>query len=322
MNLGNLIDRAQELADRKDTAWDARVRNWINEGIRAWGDTLPWPTLRRIQDFTFNSREDTARILTLPQHTAKVLRVADQTNSRPLIAGNQPDLDLPLMHLQNTSGLAFQWRELGVSATHNQPAVASTINVRSTVSDVHTVYLAGLAMDTSVSGTPDEQFWATEEISVSSSGVHTSSTLFLRLDTIGKSKEVAAGDVIIDDGTDRLARIRKDEFRTEYRQIELIGAPLDGTIFQIEFLLKPPSLRNTNDVAPPAVSSDYLIWYAASMIQRAQSNVQEAEILLGNADEVLDRIAKQEKNAGDQDWRAMPEPRYWANEDQYIWPIP
>jgi len=323
VNLGILIDKAQELADRKDTNWDARCKNWLNEGVEQWARKLPWPTLKQIEDFTFNSREPTARILTLPQYVDKILRVADDTNNRVLRPMANPDLDFPLTHLDNTAGAAFSFRELGLVAVHDQPAAASVLRVQSTVSDVLTVYVAGIALDTAASGTPDARFPAHEELVVGDSSIVSSTRLFVRVDTIGKSKEVALGDILVSTAADgQLARVYRDDFQPKYRQIELLSAPIGGTVFQIEYLLKAPRMRESNDFAPPAIDSTYLIWYCASMIHTAQGNVQEAAIAFARAEAILEREATFEKNAGDQDYRAFPEQAYWSGEDQYVWPIP
>lgn len=321
MKLGTLIDRGQELADRKDTSWDGRCTRFVNEAIKQWSTKLPWPTLQRAEDFTFNSRESTGRVLTLPQYVQKVLRVADDTNNVVLRPGNSPDLDFPNKHLDNAAGAALFYRELGFAALHKQPASAAAIRVQSTASDAATIYVSGLALDTSASGTPDELYLTREEIITSGSSITSGSKLFVRVDTIGKDVDSSNSDILVSTAADgQLARLCQDDEQTRYRQLELLNGPPDGTIFQIEYLLKPHPLRATNDHAPPAVDPDYIIWYVASMIHRAQGNIQEAEVLLARANEILEREATFEKNAGDQDFRSFPEPLYWAGENQYAWP--
>lgn len=320
MKLAELIDRAQELADRKDTSWDSRCRVWVNEAIGQWARQVPWPSLRRIEDFTFNSRENTGRRLTLPQYADKVLRVADDTNNLVLRAGANPDLDFPNKHLDNTAGAALFYRELGIVAVHDQPSVAAVLSVRPTVSEVLTVYVGGTAQDTTASGTPDEFYQAHEEIATTGSDAVAGTTLFVRVDTLGKSVENTAGDILVTTAADgQISRIYSDDWQPRYRQLELIGAPTDGTVFQVEYLLKPPRLQTSNDFAPCAVDPDYIIWYTAAQIKRAQGDIQDAELLRQRADRILEREASFEKNAGDQDYRSYPEPLYWASEDQYTW---
>lgn len=321
MKLSDIVDRAQELADRKDTKWDARCRRWTNEAIEQWALKLPWPTLKRSEDFTFDSREATGRILTLPQYVLKVLTVADDTNNRVVRRGENPDLDFPLKHLDNSATAALFFRELGFAAVHDQPAAAAALRAQSTVSDAVTIYVAGLAQDTAASGTPDQTYQARESIITSGSSITAGSTLFVRVDTIGKDSDSSNGDVLISTAADgQLARIYQDDDMSRYRQLEFLGAPTAGTVFQIEYLLKPHPLRASNDFPPPAVDIDYIIWYVTSMIHRAQGNVEEAEVFLARAEGILERNASFEKNAGDQDYRAFPESLYWANEDQYTWP--
>jgi hypothetical protein len=321
LNLDALIDRAQELADRKDRDWDSRCRRWLNEGVREWSRKLPWPTLRRTEDFTFLSRDTTGRLLTLPQRVDKVLRVADDSNNLVLLPGNNPDKDLPEQHLNNTAGTAVMWREVGIAAVTRQPSVAAVLNMQTAQSDLFTAYVAGSALDTAASGTPDGIYQAHEEVSISSSGVHSTSALFVSIDTIGKNKESSNGDVVFSTAADgQLSRLYRDDYRARYRQLELTPAPSDGTVYQVEYLLLPQEMRDVNDMPPPAVDDSFLIWYCAGMIQRAQGNVQEAEVFIQRASQILDREASFEKNTGDQDFRAFPEPLYWSNEDQYTWP--
>lgn len=319
MNLATLIDRAQELAGRKDTSWDVRTRRWLNEAQSQWATELPWPQLKKLEDFTFNSTEASGRVMVFPQRVHKVLRIGDETNKRRLIPASHPDLEFPSSHFQNTSGVALNWREIGAGAVTEQPTSATTLDFQTITSDVFSGYIAGLAQDTTASGTPNELYFNEEEVSISSSDVTTTAGLYVRIDTIGKNDTTTA-DVTVKNGSTTIARIPANAYRSEYRRIELTLAPSDGTVFQVEYSQKPRPLLENYQVPAPEVDTDFLVWYASSQIKRAQGNLQEAEFHMNRATQILQRRADFERNVGDQDFRAFPEPLYHADEDQYTWP--
>jgi hypothetical protein len=54
------------------------------------------------------------------------------------------------------------------------------------------------------------------------------------------------------------------------------------------------------------------------MTHEAMSEAQQSQIKLARAKEILNRRIHRETGFGDQDWRALPEAGFWANEDQYL----
>lgn len=310
MNLANLRTEAQRLAGRVDTDFNDRTRRWLNEAQEQWAIAVPWPTLVVEEDFTsFGTRQ-----LVLPQRVKQVQWVADKTNRRPLDASNAFDREFPSSFLGDTPGAPFFWREVGVQAVIAQPVVGA-LSVRTTASDVFSVYLEGLAEDTSASGTPNQYFVAREQINVSSSGVHSGATLFRELHTIGKDDYTPADVVVRDTSSNVISRISAHAYRAEYRRIEFVHIPTSGTVFRVRYLRAPTPLVEAWHIPHTSVDTEYLIWHASSLVHEAQGQAELAAIKMARAKEILDRRIYKESSHGDRDYRALPEPSYFGSDN-------
>lgn len=274
----------------------------------------PWPQLLREETFSTNG----SRSLMLPPRVKVLLWAADQTNQRPLDLMKHWDREFPDAFFGNTTGTAMVVRQMGISPVSRQPAAVGRLTFNTVSSDSVAVYVAGLAVDTNASGSAEALYYARETINVISDGTYTSTTLFARIDTLGKDDFTPADITVRDSASNLLARIPRDGYRTEYRQLDLLFIPPAGTQIAVQYLTAPEPMVDNAQVPHSSVDPEYLIWYAAGMIHEAQSEVQQSQIKFARAREILNRRIHKEKGFGDQDWRALPETGYWQDEDQYI----
>ena len=314
MNLANIVLESQRLAGRVDTTFFSRCRRWINEAQEQWALEVPWPTLVREESFPTNG----TRSLILPQRVKVVLWVADVENSRPIDVLKHWDREFPASLFQNTGGAPRFSRPMGIQASFRQPAAVGRLTFNTTVSDSFSVYVAGLALDTAASGTAEELYNAREVINIGGTTNYTSTTLWHSVSVLGKDDFTPADLTVRDSASNLIARVSRDAYRSEYRRIDLLLIPDAGTPIAVQYLGGPEPLIDNEQQPHPAVDIEYLLWYTAGMLHSAQGEEQASGIKLARAKEILNRRVLREKQFGDADWRALPEPGYWHNENQYL----
>lgn len=318
MNLLNLITESQRLAGRVDSNFNDRCRRWINEAQTQWAIGVPWSTLTRVETFAM----DGTALLTLPPRVLTVKWVLDKTNKHPIQPNDQLDKEYPWALSQNSPGSIQAWKELGVQPTARQPAASGTLNLFTTASDTFSVYVAGLAEATASSGTAEQYFPVHETVVVSTTGTFTTTKSYVRVEVLGKD-DYTNGDVVVRDASsNQLARIPADVLQSEYRVLQFVLTPDAGTLLDIFYIQKPATLVDNAQQPPPAVETDYLIWYAAGMMHAAQpGQEQDSMTKLARAQEILQRRINKDRKHGDKDWRGIPDPNYWNAEEQYEVPI-
>jgi len=310
MNLGNLITEAQRLAGRVDADWKSRTRRWLNEAQTQWAMEVPWLTLERVESFVTDGTSE----LILPSRVLTIRWVGDKTNQRPVDAGGAWDREYPSSYFGNTSGTLLFWRDKGITPLARIPTTTDRIWLQTTASDTFNVGISGLAVDTAASGTPDYFYEVSEQIVVINESAYTSTHDFYQIDAIGKD-DFTNGDILIYSGNNQIARLLANEYKTAYRRIEWLKIPPANTELRIAYIARPATLVSDYQIPHPAVDTEYLTWYAASMILTAMNQEDNAAIKRMRADEILRRRAVKERSHGDRDWRAYPEPSYWGSED-------
>lgn len=314
MNLGNLITEAQRLAGRVDSNFLSRTRRWLNEAQEEWALEVPWPTLIREENFLATGQ----RQLILPPRVKIPLAFGDATNYRPLDMLKHWDREFPGSFYGKTTGAARFVRPMGIVATVRDPATPGYLTVRTDQSDAINLSITGLTLDTTASGTPNYYVQSREVMIIGADTVYTSANQYAIVDSFGKD-DVGPGDFTLrDSASNVLAVLNRDAYGSEYRRIDLLHIPPAGTQITVQYLTGPAPLVDMAQVPHPSIDSEYLIWYAAGMLHEGQSEVQQSQIKLARAKEILNRRIHRETGFGDQDWRALPEPGYWANEDQYL----
>jgi len=316
MNFGTLVTEAQRLAGRVDSDWNSRTKRFLNEAVKQWAIELPWPTLKKIESFY----SDGSKTLVLPQRVLTIDWVGDKTNKNPLDAGGAWDRELPATYFGEVSGQALFWKDRGIFATQRDPAAIAPVQLTTTVSEVFSAYVSGLSYDSNASGTADAYYPVEEEVSITADGTYTTTNSYYQITSIGKNANTTGDVTVADSSGNRLARISKHNYEARYRKIDFLMKPPANTEIQISYYQRPPALVENYQVPPATVDTEYMIWYAASLIDLAQGKDQNSQLKRAHAEAILERRASKERGHGDQDIRSYPEPTYWGNEDEYTVP--
>ena len=316
MDVQTLIVAAQRLAGRVDVGFDDRSLNFLNEAIEAWAIALPWSTLRDTLTLTC----DGTRSLVFPDHVRTVRWLADVSSRRPIDARDFWDREAPDQYLGDTTGPASWWREEGVAPVYLQPteALPAQITFRTTVSDTFTCHLTGLSIDTTQSGTAGYRYFAEERINVAGSGPATSANFYVKVMSCGRSKR-AAVDTLILNGATQIGRIQANRQRSAYRRIEFLTIPGAGTQIRAGVIMQPGDLTEIWMNPHPSINLEFLRWYAAGLIHKAQNQSDQGELCIQRANQILSQRAYQEKMAGDKDLGCIPDQQYWGTEDVGSW---
>lgn len=315
MDVGTLINAAQELAGRKDEGFNARSLSFLNEAVEHWSLALPWSTLRTEIDLV---ADGTARLV-LPHFVRTVRWLADKSNARPIDPKEMWDREFPERKFNTSTGNASFWQEMGIEPVYRQPASAAQITARSTISDSFTVHLTGLTLDTTQSGTAGATFFTQEILSIVGSGPVTTSVFFTKLHSIGCSKTRDA-DLLVLNGSTQIGRIQGQEQEGIYRVVELADIPSAGTIIAAGILIQPNRLTLTTHVPHPSINPEYLKWFTVGLIHKAQNQVDMAEAAIVRANQILAQRVSQEKLGGDRDLGFIPDQQYWGSENFQAWP--
>jgi hypothetical protein len=315
MDALTIITQAQRRAGRVDAGFNARCYEFLNEGIARWALTIPWSTLRQTLDIP---SDGTSKIV-LPEYVASVQWLADKTNNNAMRNRDFWDREATSTYLQESSGAASWWKEAGLQPVYRQPSSASYISVRSDVSEGRSVYLSGISIDTSSSGTAAEKFFVDETLVIADGTGATSSNMYIEIHSVGKT-ERSDGDLRVVDATGQIARIPDGKFQCAYRTVEMIRKPAAGTIFRAGILLSPPPIYSAGQLPHTSITPEFLVWYVAGLIHKASNQTQEAELCLQRADRIMSQRAYAEKNFGERDWSAIPDSEYWQYENARSWP--
>lgn len=315
MHVGEIITQAQRLAGRVDPGFDSRVLRFVNEGIDHWARKIPWPTIRRVDDFVADGTSQ----LILPPHVLRAVWLADKSNKHPIAPLDPWDREYPGRYMGESTGPADFWREQGIVPVTVQPASPAFLQVITTASDSFNVHLSGYVRDTTASGTANYEVFAEEILSIGGTGTYTSATQFVRVMSIGKD-DVTNGDLLIYNGSALISRIHKNRYVSEYRRIEFLQTPAAGTQIRVGYLERPPPLTSSQQHPHPAIDTDFLIWWAAGMVHHAQNQKDMGDMYLARADAKLQDRIFAERMHGDRDQQGIPDQGYWDSESQYSWP--
>ena len=316
MNLQNLITGAQELAGRVDPNYNERTRKWINEGQSIWVSRRPWSALTREEDIQVGQGQ---KEVVLPQRCYVLRWIADKTNKCHIRPHSQLDRAFPSTYFGDGAGRSDFFKRIETVPVAAQPTVAANVQVALAQNESVSVYIAGLAHDTTASGTANEFYFAEETLSLSTTALSTSAKKYIRIDTFSKSA-TSAGDVRLLLGGSTLSRIEAHEFSAEYRKV-ILNRPTDvAKTLRIEYVQKPQPLVETYQHPHPSIDVEFLKNYAAHKIHQSLQQPELAQEKRSAAESILLNVAGRETGFGDQDYQIMPDMAYWNDEDSYSWP--
>jgi len=315
MDVATLISQAQQVAGRVDSAFQERTLRFLNEAVEKWALARPWNGLRKTVDVVC----DGTRYLVFPDFVRSVRLLTDLTNKKYLDYIENWDRQATHEYLSASTGAVAWWREEGIVPVYSQPATPSYVTVAgASASDVFTVHLAGTGLDTAASGTAGEVFFQEELITVNGTTTATSTRIYKDILSVGKDR-LTEGDLSIAVAGTQVGRVAANRWYTPYRRVELLRIPSAGTTLRAGVLCAPPQLHETGQVPHPSINPQYLIWYAAGVIHKAQNETDQAAVCFRQAAELLAQRDYQEQAFSDRDWTSAPDPNYWDYDAASAW---
>jgi len=300
------ITAVQNKTGRNDSGFDSRIREAINAAVRTWARLLPWPALEEVGDITHVG----GRYIYLPGRVNKLIWLMDTTNKEELRPSDQQwPLNYTNEYSEDTSGRATQFEESGLFPTLT--SVSGPIAIYSTdASDVAGVYIQGDLVPSGSSYSLEaiyNKYRGIENISTNGQTPVTTSNIFVAVQSIGKTADTD-GALIIQCGGKTIGIIGPLEDESTYRRFALMKVATAGTQFRYKGYIDPPKLIESNQIIPPEVSYDFVVWKATSDVFWDMRETERAMIAKKEAGQIAEQHIKQEKlfGAGDTG-RIVPE---------------
>ena len=215
MNLANLVTEAERLAGRVDSLFSAASGGGSMRRKNSGPGRAALAAAPARRSFT----TDGTRTLMLPPRVRTVLWAADQTDQRPLDNMKHWDREFPAAFFGNTSGAAQVVRQMGISAVSRQPAWwARSRSMRCLRTPSPSTSRAWRWTRTPPAARRALHY-ARETIPIASDGTYTSTTLFPA--STRWARTTSPADIQVRDGASNLlARIPRDAYQTQYRQLD------------------------------------------------------------------------------------------------------
>jgi len=299
MNWNELATQVKILTGRNDSAFDTRISEALNRGLREWGRVRPWESLKKVDTIVHNG----GRHLVLPADVERLIWIMDATNSYPIEASDrQWDRDAPYDYAQDVTGRATQWEPDGYVPTLT--GVSSYVELRYTASDNMTVYLQGWAL--AAGGTaPRDLYRVGESLNVTGTSPVTSANQYFSLTSVSKSTDVSGLLSVLSQGT-VVGRADQYEREARYQRIKFMKIPTAGTTFKYEYYAKTADRTGTAATPDPAVDEDFLVWFAASEIFMILREGTRATAAKRRAQEIADAVRAKDQMWGDFGARIIP----------------
>jgi hypothetical protein len=301
--VSSVIDQALQLANRVDAQHRERARLSVDRAVRYYAERVPWPSLIRTE--TFNATG--GRHLVLPQHVRAIITIGNKAQSEYVEPGTQWEKQYPNWQLNaKPTGNAFEWRHSGWVPVLAPPSVAQAIELNTTASDSQSVYVHGLAHDTTASGTVLEYF-STREIVVAQETPVAGNLAFkeilgIEADTLNKNNAIV---VRYADGT-LAARIEANERHSRYQRVEFLGVPAQGSAIEIRYYSDPAKVVSESQQIDPQVDEEFLVWRVAGDMHWMNQEAQASQAAWGKADSRIKERLHSENAHGDKLIQAIP----------------
>lgn len=310
MNFGTLVTEAQRLAGRVDSTIDDRTKKWLNQSLEEYFRSAPGGLLEEEDVFTADGNQ----FLYLPRHVRKINWIVSETNKNPVDRSERWDRRYTAGMVDRTKGGSYRWRELGWSPVAGQPTQASEIYFDPESAETVVCYVQGYVQDTTVSGSAALYEHLAEEFVTCVTGVEAATVRkWTKVITLGKAA-TSTGDVVAayTSGGTTVARVLAPDFMARYRRVQIYYEPSAGNQFRVNYQVYPFDLHNDNQILPPGVDRDYLVYRTAAKIHQAMGEVEEAAVKLNVARSILQDVAQEEETHGDQDFeQSIPSYEYW-----------
>lgn len=302
--VSDIVTQALRLANRVDPNYRQRALDAVDRNVRYFAERIPWPSLERRENFVANGSE----FFVFPSRVRSVISIGDRVRQDYVPPGDHFERQYPAWELgTKPAGGPFKWRHLGVVPVIQNPTAASTLTFNTTASDSQTVYVKGLAQDTTASGTSLEYFETSEIIVAQETPAATTNSyvevLALDADTLDKSNDIIFKYTT---GSVPAARMRANERRPNYQKIQWLAAPAAGNTLTVRYYTDPPKIVSESHELDPQISEDFLIWRTVGDLHWISEQPQAAQAAWDKADGLLQTKIQAQQNHGDRLEQAIP----------------
>ena len=299
--LGKFIDSCEHKSGFKSSEYRPTWIQFLNESIREFARSQPWPALEDFVDITADSK-----FFTLPHYIDTVISVFNVTHKHRIDREGDWDRNSPTIEADNTGGNVIAYDRVGYVALSKDP-VGYVWFKSGHASDTQTISFSGLISNSGASGALEKTF-ASSSVYASGTSPVTLTTLFTKFMSLSRSTE-SAGDFYFYDAGDSnrlIGFIGKDEISSAFQRLQLQYVPTSPQTLRVRFRYKIPRLVSEDSAPPPGVSDDFIVNYALSLHlseqeQHAKAQAQEAKAL-----RVLEKEANRDENFNEPHSRMCP----------------
>lgn len=289
-----VIDYAQQLANRVDPGWRTRTRHAVSRALKQWALKIPWASLRATEDFVLSGN----RTLVFPERVGQVIRIMDITNGRELGAtGNWPHRATGTF-AQDTAGNPSEWQDRGFVPFTSQLATDSTLQLAAGGSEAFEVRISGFVRDAAASGTALELQEHFEIMTMGGTEYTATSATWAQLTGIekefGTTNWLKARSPL---NAQVIAFIPPGEATVQHRAVDFIPVPPAGIQVRVEYFRKPEEIHSEDYPIDSAVDLEYLAWQAAGDLHWMMKEGQAAGRAWTKAREIIEaRLAQEKQN--------------------------
>ena len=293
MTLGQLIEACEFRTGYRDSAYTPRWISFINEAVREFARLQPWQGL---EDKVTLQALAGAEYLVLPHYVDTVVGLVNFSDTNVVDREGDFDRRDTADYVQGTVGRVFAYEKAGDVAVIRSPV--SALWFRSDhASDVHAVYVTGLAATSGASG-PLEQTYKELAITATGTSPITLSTLFTKIISISKSTDSRGAFFFFDAGADvqPVAYMGPTDTESRFKRLKLFPIPDTTKSLELRYRARIPLLRATEQAPHPAVKDDFVVSMAASLHWGEQQQVQKQLAMEAKANKLIAAEAHKDRN--------------------------
>ena len=289
-----VVQRAQELANRIDTNWNDRTRAAVSRALKFWAAKIPWPALKAEEDFLTTG----GKFLVFPERVGVILSVSDVANSRTLDPfGDWPQRE-PGIFLQDSPGTPFEWQDYGWTPFASVPATDTVLELQAGGSEAFAVRVTGLLRDTAASGTALELQEHTETLTMGGTNVTQTTTVWASL--LGLEKDAGSTNwlkALNPLSSQVISFIPPGEVAVQHRRIQMLPVPSAGLNLRIAYYRRPEEIHSLDAALDNSVDLDFLAWRSAGDIHWTLKEMNAAQLAWTKAAEIMAANLSREKQS-------------------------
>jgi len=325
MRIRDILDRVKQITGRNDDAIEPELWFAFRKAVEDWCQLFPWPDL--YAESEFQTSGDTFQYL--PAEVDRVLWLYDVADHRVIQPGEEWETRYPSIFERRLGTRPQEWRLAGTSACFTTISVGQTFGF--TIRP-HNIYAAddsatgatvGLilswppyasALDYDREATVDSlSFYVLSSTGYSGTISDALGRVRLFQRDINYAPQVPLV-LYFQEGSEWKICSYIQPYREEARflRLQLLPIPPAGLRIRYGFLRRPPIFRGANDIIPPWVSWEYVLWKVAAHIFWLLREGSRATAAEERAQAVAERRIIEVRQYVNRHIRALPE------QDEYL----